>query len=107
MPVLNLISLIRPDISDSDRWGAVALSWASEIGTRKAFRVRGFSWFANTVTARIADVSVTREEVTAELAKRTNWVSLALPWAEAFAPAQLYEVPRKKPMRLDKAAKAL
>lgn len=102
---------IVPDITNSAHWSIGGDGdpghWASGIGMRKAFRVRGFSWFKNNIEGSISALVSEIGQLKTELARRPDLLALGLPWKENFAGAQMFAAAAGNPLRFDKAAKAL
>lgn len=107
MPLPSVPGLLKPDITDATRWGPISNTWVTSLAPRKAFRVRGHTWFKEQVGRSINSLQNSKAALDQELGKRNEWLGHALPWTDPFAPAQMYAVQNKEPMRLDKAVKAI
>lgn len=103
----DLLTAIIPDLRDSDRWGSIAKGWPLILRQRRAFRVRGFTWFKVDVEANISSLEPFIGRMEIELRQRPGWNGLPWPWNERFAVSQLFSAARGDPIRFDKAAKVL
>lgn len=81
--------------------------WIGELGDRRAFRVRGFTWFRRTAQSNPTALGPLIPAMEAELRQRPGWAALDFPWWEAFSPRQLFDAANQKPMLFPKAAKTI
>lgn len=87
-------------------------AWEEHIGLKRAFRVRGFSWFKAKVARNVSDLVPLIPAMQAEVLGRPGWTALpTFNWAEAFAPRQIYDAAgndsAKRLLQFAKAAKVL
>ena len=84
------------------------IDWPASLGGRKAFRIRGFSWFRSAVQKDIDKLkTLIQDELEPERETRAAWVDGGLPWTEPLAIPQVYNARKHEPLRFDKAAKVL
>ena len=81
--------------------------WVAELGDRRAFRVRGFTWFRRTAQSNPTALGPLIPAMEAELRQRPGWTALGFPWQEPFSPRQLFDAANQKPMLFPKAAKTI
>ncbi len=81
--------------------------WIGALGERRAFRVRGFSWFREAVPLGIAALAPFLPEVRTTLEARPGWTALSFPWAEPFSLRQVYDAANREPVLFAKAAKTI
>jgi hypothetical protein len=103
----ELQRVVVPNLSDRSRWGDIADNWQVVTRDRRAFRVRGSSWFRATVESNVSVLVRSIDRMEAELKQRPSWYGAPWRWDESFANAQLFAAVKGEPLRFDKAAKAL
>jgi hypothetical protein len=104
---VDLLRAIVPALDDRSKWGDIADDWEVIARDRRAFRVRGFSWFKATVESNVSVLVRSVDRMEEELRRRPRWYGAPWPWKDVFANAQLFAAAKGEPLRFDKAAKAL
>jgi hypothetical protein len=94
----NPLTLLQPRL-DQD-----VGNWIGALGDRRAFRVRGFSWFKTHVEQNITAIVQAIADAKAEAQQRPGWKDLPFPWADQFSPRQVYDAANRKPLLFPKAA---
>nr|WP_294543128.1 hypothetical protein [uncultured Rhodopila sp.] len=103
----DLLRAIVPALDDRSKWGDIADDWQVIARDRRAFRLRGFSWFKAHVESNVSVLVRSIDRMEAELKLRPRWYGAPWPWEDDFASAQLFAAAKGAPLRFDKAAKAL
>ena len=86
------------------RIDVAAPDWLAELAPRKAFRVRGLSWFRLNIVLEVAALSPYLPRVPLEIAARPGWNGVPLPWSQQLSIRQVYDAVDKQPLLFHKAA---
>lgn len=103
--------LLQPNVT-SPGWGLglvnrAVMDWQVNLAPKKAWVVRGFSWFKANVAPAVTALAPLLPDMEMERAKRPAWNGPPLPWVEVFSARQLYDAAATKPLQFVKAAKTL
>lgn len=82
----------------------MSASWLSELAPKRAFRVRGLSWFRENVVLEVSALNPFLESVPGEIAARPGWTELSPTWSDRLSIRQVYEAVDKQPLLFHKAA---